>query len=348
MDVKQRIQAFVQLGRQLSYFKNSQPWPGYESGLGEDEYEHFSSLLPSIKHHNGWFTEEEVRRAIAGITHMLDAGKLQTWTSRYDLDRTGGKQVGIIMAGNIPMVGFHDLMCVLLSGHTALVKLSSDDDLLIPAVLEILFTIEPGFKERVVMVDRKMEGQEAMIATGSNNSARYFEQYFGHLPHIIRKNRTSVAWLTGEETDAQLAGLTSDIFDFFGLGCRNVSKLLVSNDYDLDTFFTAVFPRKDIINHVKYANNYDYHKAIYLMNGEDLVENGFLLVKETENLHSPLGVLFVQRFSDEDEMREYVSAHASDIQCVVSATDVPFGKAQTPEVWDYADGVDTLEFLSSL
>ena len=349
MKIEQRIQAFVQLGRFLNQFAEDQPWQGYETGVSQTDFDEFTKAIEGVHIYNGWFTSQEVRRAIRGIASWLNKETLENWLSKYNVNKNKTpKTVAVIMAGNIPLVGFHDAMSVLLSGNNLLAKFSSDDELLMPLVLKYLTQLEPEFYHRIRIADGRLNGFDAVIATGSDNSSRYFEHYFGKYPHIIRKNRTSVAVLDGSETREELTELGHDIFDFFGLGCRNVSKIFIPEDFDLDRFFGAVFGFKEIIQHKKYANNYDYHKALYLMNQDKLIENGFLLLKEDDQLHSPLGTLFYERYDHPGEVDEKLNALKDQLQCVIGKNFIPFGKAQTPAVDDYADGVDTMKFLSDI
>jgi len=347
MNLKERKAAFVQLGKVLQNFVVKKEWEGFDSGLTEAEYADFNHLILKSKSLNGWFTEENVRKAIGGIVNLLIPEKLDKWLSKYEFNSKQNKRVGVIMAGNIPMVGFHDAFCVLLSGNNLVAKLSSEDNLMIPAILEFLIKIEPQFISKINFVDR-LKDIDAVIATGSNNSARYFETYFGKYPNIIRKNRTSIALITGNETEEELKAFANDVFLYFGKGCRNVTKVLVPSGYDLDKLFNSFFPFKDVINHHKYANNYDYHKAIFMMNQTPIIENGFLMMIENETLHSPLSILNYQYYANKNEALAYIETNKNEIQCVVGADYVPFGKAQMPEADDYADGEDTLKFLLSL
>jgi hypothetical protein len=251
------------------------------------------------------------------------------------------------MAGNIPLVGFHDFLSVLMSGNIAVIKLSSDDNRLLPVLIEMLLLLQPELDERIFIVDR-IKNIDAVIATGSNNSARYFEKYFGHLPNIIRKNRTSVAVLNGNETETDLMELGKDLFTYFGLGCRNVSHVMIPHDFDLDRLFKAIVDYGDIINHHKYANNYDYYKAIYLLNREEFMENGFVLTKETKVLFAPISVINYQRYTTKSEVVDFIGDYREEIQVVVGLDFLPFGKAQSPTLTDYADGVDTMAFLTKL
>ena len=347
MNIKERKSAFVQLGNILSNFTENKAWKNHSCGLTKDEYADFNELILKSKIHNGWFTEENVRKSIEGITLMLQEKKLDKWMESYEFSDSLPKKVGVIMAGNIPLVGFHDALCVLISGNILLAKLSSEDSILFPAIFDFLVTIDPRFKQRIELIF-KLENFDAVIATGSDNSARYFESYFGNYPNIIRKNRTSVAVFTGNETTEDLEKFADDVFLYFGKGCRNVTKIYLPIGFDLDKLFGAFYKYKEIINHNKYANNYDYYKAIYLMNQIELVENGFVLLKEDKSLHSPLSVLNYQFFEDETELEFLLNIDSEAIQCVVGENHLSFGKAQKPDVWDYADNVDTLQFLLSL
>jgi hypothetical protein len=254
------------------------------------------------------------------------------------------------MAGNIPLVGFHDFLCALISGNNVQIKLSSKDSKLIKYLVGYIERIEPSFQGRITFKER-LEGFDAIIATGSDNSARYFEYYFGKYPNIIRKNRTSCAILTDAESDQEIANLGIDIFSYFGLGCRNVSKLYVPTDYDFINLLSRLESFKEIIHHHKYCNNYDYQKSILLVNGVQHLDNGFLLLQENEKLVSPISVLYYERYVDESDLRNKLKVNAEKIQCIVGKVkpaEIPFGQAQYPNVWDYADQIDTLKFLSEL
>jgi hypothetical protein len=258
-----------------------------------------------------------------------------------------------MLSGNIPAVGFHDLLSVLISGHTACVKLSSQDAALPLWFIQELKKIEPRFSDRI-QVEDMLKNKQAYIATGSDNSARYFNYYFGKYPHLIRSNRTSVAILQGDESKADLQALGKDIFDYFGLGCRNVSKVFVKNQGQLTDLLDALESFSWVGNHHKYFNNYEYNKSIYLVNRTPHLDNGFLLLKESTDLVSPIGVLFYEIYSEEQELKTKLKDLDTKIQCVVGnpAMDlqgiIPFGQTQCPQPWDYADGVDTLQFLGTL
>lgn len=312
-------------------------------------------LIDNEHIYNPWFTPENVSQSVEAIATMLNKSDLTEWISRYDINgNKPAKKVGLILAGNLPMVGFHDVLCVLVTGNFAMIKASSQDARLIKHILQMLIDIEPAMANQYAFVDR-LENFDAVIATGSNNSSRYFDYYFGKVPNIIRKNRNSVAVLTGNETAEQLFNLGHDIFDYFGLGCRNVSKLLVPRDYKFDFFFESIESFNPIINHNKYNNNYGYNKSIYLVGGEQHLDNGFLLIKENPSLSSPLAVVFYEYYDDLTAVQEALQGQTENIQCVVSEAPltvnnqlVNFGQSQSPALWDYADNVDTMAFLVTL
>ncbi|MDQ7949316.1 MAG: acyl-CoA reductase [Pedobacter sp.] len=309
--------------------------------------------ISSAQRHNAWFTEAEIKKAIDAWHDALSAASLEQWFANIEI-RTQPKKVGLILAGNIPFVGLHDIISVLATGNIALIKLSSSDDKLLPLLLQQLTEFEPALAAHIQFVER-LTDFDAVIATGSNNSSRYFDYYFGKVPHIIRKNRNSVAVLTGRESKAELENLGRDIFDYFGLGCRNVAKLFVPKDYHFTTFFEAIEPYQPIIHHFKYNNNYDYNKSIYLVNGVPHLDNGFLLVKQDEGLASPLAVLYYEEYGTLQEIEEKIKQSSEQIQCVVAAKPleintgtIAFGQSQHPNLWDYADDINTIDFLQAL
>ena len=323
--------------------------------LGEllSKTEQFNDIFDKAEQQNSWFTRANVTFAFKSWSEALSENNVQQWLSQYQLPQTTSpKKILIIMAGNLPLVGFHDLLCVLVTGHKAIVKLSSDDRVLLPYLITQIRTFAPEWAEAVAFTDDKVTEYDAVIATGSDNTARYFEYYFGKKPHIIRKNRHSVAVLTGEETPEELQDLGKDIFLYYGLGCRSVSKLFVPQGYDFDLLFQAIYPYKDIIEEQKYANNYDYNKAVYLMSLYKLLENGFLLLKEDEHYGSPIATLFYEYYTNKEALKKKLATDREKIQCVVGHNfidgEIPFGQTQTPKLWDYADGVNTLTFLLNL
>lgn len=341
MNHQQQITAFTELGKRLAEVAENPAESSWAAAFRQAEAK------------NGWFTQENISIALRGIAYMLDAAKLEKWLAEYDIPERGDKKVGLIMAGNIPLVGFHDLLCVLASGNSAVVKMSSQDDILPKKLLETIEEIAPELASRIELSDRKLQGFTHIIATGSDNSARYFEYYFGKYPNTIRKNRNSIAIITGEETDDELRALGKDIFRYFGLGCRNVSKVYLSDKVEPKRLLDALEDWKPIGQHNKYFNNYEYHKAIFLVEKMAHLDNGFLLLREEASLGCPVGVLHYQTFATIDQMKAEVEIHKDQIQCVVASdklgfeNSVPFGNAQSPELWDYADGVDTMAFLLS-
>lgn len=341
------IVALSQLGKVMVSLGNKENWKDFSLGLTEEEYVKLQTVVNKQFHLNGWFTKDSVCSALLALGEQLTPESLSAWMDAYAFS-VRPKKVGVIMAGNLPLVGFHDFLCVLCSGHRVVAKLSSDDRTLLPALVEALLKFDPALADYIVLSDGRIGEIDAIIATGSNNSMRYFESYFGKYPHIFRKNRTSVAVLDGTETEAQLHELGKDIFTYFGLGCRNVSQLLVPQDFDLNRFFAAIVPFSDIVNHHKYANNYDYNKAIHLMNLEQILENGFMLLKESDELFSPLAMIFYHRYQDQAEIEAYLEKHRDNIQAIVGNGYIPFGQAQCPTLADYADGVDTMAWLTEL
>ncbi|CAH0152483.1 MULTISPECIES: acyl-CoA reductase [unclassified Pedobacter] len=300
---------------------------------------------------NAWFTAENIKKSILSFAEMLNEGDLAIWFKSVKFSTTP-KKVGLILAGNIPLVGLHDVLSVLATGNIALIKLSSADDKLIKAVIAELVKIEPAFEDKIEYVER-LKDFDAVIATGSNNSSRYFDYYFSKVPNIIRKNRNSVAVLDGSESFEDIQKLGADIFDYFGLGCRNVSKIYFPKGYDIANFYEGVESFQPIINHFKYNNNYDYNKSIYLVNAAKHFDNGFLLLKEDERLTSPLAVLFYEEYEQLQALEDKLKNQSENIQCVISKSPLSlntfgFGQSQHPKLWDYADNVNTIEFLNGL
>jgi len=356
MTLDNRIEAFSTLGKFLKQVAQDEPITS-QSALNELYYNDFKALIAQVAIYNPWFTEQNIQKAIAAIAENLDKNSLQTFIAPYRegiLKNKKAQQVAVIMAGNIPMVGFHDFLCVLLSGHRFIGKLSSDDKYLLPFLAKIMTTIAPAFADYIEFTEGQLKNMQAVIATGSNNTARYFEYYFSKYATIIRKNRNAVAVLTGKETKEELSQLGNDIFQYFGLGCRNVSKLFVPRAYTFDRFYESIMIYKDIININKYANNYDYNRTVYLMSSEpNLFDNNFLLLKESTSYASPIGVLFYEFYDDIAQLNARLEKDAEQIQCIVSADvgikrAIPFGQAQRPALNDYADGVDTMQFLLSV
>ncbi|WP_435412749.1 acyl-CoA reductase [Psychroserpens mesophilus] len=352
MDLQQRINAFVKLGDFLSQFNT-------EGIHKKDNIPHNDLFFEGFKHqiklaheHNGWFKRENILFALNGWSNQLTSNNINQWLSKYKFNQENPKTIAIIMAGNIPLVGFHDFLSVLISGHHVLVKQSSNDKHLLPFLAKYLEHVMPEFKSRIRFTENKLEHFDAVIATGSDNTARYFEYYFKDKPSIIRRNRNSIAVLTGHETEDELKALAEDIFRYYGLGCRNVSKLYVPKNYNFDTFFKAMYDWHPIIHENKYANNYDYNKAVYLMSEFDMLENGFLMLKEDESFSSPIATVFYERYNSLDELKEILKQKEDLIQCIVSngfiEDEVKFGQTQLPNLWNYADGVDTISFALTM
>ncbi len=338
MTLQARINAFVALGKFIND-RNNAPI------LEEWAYRAMNQ--------NNWFTLENSLNALQAIaSHYLDEQKLQEWAGLYEIQDTPDKiyTVGVIMAGNIPAVGFHDLLTVIISGHACAVKLSSQDGVLMGFLIKQLLEIDANLDIRIVEM---MKEVDALIATGSDNSARYFEYYFRNKPHIIRKNRSSIAILNGEETTEDFLKLGYDITSYFGLGCRNISKIFVPKDYNFSPFYDAIESLGDIFYHNRYKNNYDYNKSIYLVNGVPHLDNGFLMLTENEQFVSPISTVFYETYNSVAELEEKIAEQAEKIQCIVSKeawypNSLSLGESQQPRLWDYADGVDTMRFLLTL
>ncbi|MBU2946710.1 acyl-CoA reductase [Zobellia uliginosa] len=334
--------AFVKLGHFLREFVTLK--------TPNDEWsQKLDDAVTLSKHKNGWFTRENVINSLQSWGELLTEDKLSEWVNSYDLTTNKPKTVALIMAGNIPLVGFHDFLSVLITGNKVMAKLSSNDDVLMLFIKNYLTSIEPNLKDSIEISDGKMEGFDVVIATGSNNTSRYFEHYFGKVPNIIRKNRNSIAVLTGKESKQQLHALGEDIFRYYGLGCRSVSKVFVPQDFEFSTLFEAVYDYHPIVDHVKYANNYDYNKAVYLMSEFKILDNGFLILKEDKSYSSPIASLFYERYKSLELLKERLILDTNELQCIVGngivKNEIDFGQTQKPSLTDYADNVDTVDFL---
>jgi hypothetical protein len=352
MTLEHKKNIFVELGRFLSQFSTNENQKS-ETVLNNDLFfDSFIDLINLSQSHNGWYTNENVYFAIQSWAEALTIENLNQWLDSYDFENVNPKTVGLILAGNIPLVGFHDFISVLISGHKVLVKTSSNDQHLLPFLANYLISIEPNLKQNITFVEGKLEGFDAVIATGSNNTARYFEFYFKDKPSIIRKSRNSVAVLNGQESKEQMIALGEDVFRYFGLGCRNVSKIFVPKGYNFDAFFGGMFPYQDVIKYEKYINNYDYNKAVFLMSNFNLLDNEFLIIKEDSSYASPISSVFYEFYENLEEIKHRLETDSEQIQCIVSnnliKNSVPFGETQKPKLWDYADNVDTIQFLISL
>ena len=348
-----KIRCFVELGNFLRQFADHDSKPA-QNKVGNDHF--FTDFLDLIKlsqSHNGWYTPDNVFYAIQSWATALTLENLEKWLKNYNIsDDKQPKTIAIILAGNIPLVGFHDFLSVLLSGNKVLIKTSSNDQKLLPFLSEYLIFCNKNIKNLIEFTDKKLENFDAVIATGSNNTARYFEYYFRDKPSIIRKSRNSVAVLTGNESSEQMIALGEDIFRYFGLGCRSVSKLFVPQNYNFDLFFNGIFDYQDVIKYEKYANNYDYNKAVFLMSNFKLLDNEFLTIKEDQSYASPIASIFYEFYDNLDDLKSKLKNDHDKIQCIVSnnliENSIDFGQTQKPNLWDYADNVDTIDFLLSI
>ena len=349
MTLETKKSVFVELGKFLAQFSENNTLKNSAVLHNETFFDAFVDLIHLSQSHNGWYTPEQVYFSIQSWAEALTDENLSQWLSEYDLEKNNSKNVALILAGNIPLVGFHDFLSVLITGNNVLVKTSSNDQHLLPFLAKYIIAVEPEFEKRIKFIEGKLENFDAVIATGSNNTARYFEYYFKDKPSIIRKSRNSVAVLTSNETKEQLAALGEDIFRYFGLGCRNVSKLFVPKDYSFVAFFEAIFEYQDVIHYEKYANNYDYNKAVFLMSNFKLLDNGFLTLKEDKSHASPISSVFYENYETVSELQKRLEAESEQIQCIVSdnliENSVDFGQTQKPALWNYADNIDTISFL---
>ena len=336
--LKNRIKALEKLGRYLSRISEE-----------DTQYEPFFYAIDRAQLQNAWFEKKACIEAIKSWGAALRLNNIKQWESKYQLkENNAPKTIAVIMAGNIPLVGLHDLVSIWISGNKALVKCASKDNILIPFIV----SFDPLFQSQTTFTDKQLVGFDAVIATGSNNAARYFDYYFSKYPHIIRKNKNGIAVLNGSETQDDMTNLGKDMLQYYGLGCRNVSKLYLPKGFDLNMIFGGLFPYANIIEMNKYANNYDYNKAVYLMSEFEFVENGFFMLREEQTISSPIATGHYEFYYELDPLKSHLQEQQESIQCVVSNTDIegaiPFGEAQNPQLWDYADGIDTLEFLKNL
>jgi hypothetical protein len=340
MNLEKRIEVLAQLGNKLKI-----------------DTEEFSKIKENAYYHNKWFVEKNTNKAIDSIvTTFLEKKNLNSWAKSYNIsDDNTNKKVGIIMAGNIPLVGFHDLLSVFISGHTVILKLSSKDEILMKYIVKLLNDIEPETK-KLIQIEERLKNIDAIIATGSNNSYRYFEYYFGKIPNIIRKNRNGTAVLTGDETEHDLDNLANDIFDYFGLGCRNISKLYVPDNYDFPSLMKILDKHQYLKEHNKYMNNYDYNLAIAMLNKDKIFQGEVVFLKEDISYLSRIANIHYETYGDINSIKARIQNEDELIQVVTTKTgnllnfdrEVKFGQTQIPSLNDYSDGVDILEFLVSL
>ncbi|NNE26965.1 MAG: acyl-CoA reductase [Saprospiraceae bacterium] len=337
MQLQERIELMSKLGDLLS--------------KGDDELD---VTISKAALHNPWFTQASVRHAIDAVCkNFLEKEALKAWSDNYNISDKYKKNVGLILAGNIPMVGFHDLLSVFISGHVAKVKLSSKDEVMMQFIISQLKRLDARSNSYFEVVDR-LNDIDAMIATGSNSTGNYFSKYFGHLPNIIRRNRHAVAVVPNSISKEALSNLGKDIFTYFGLGCRNVSKLYLEDGFEIQRFFDAIVSYGDVIYHNKYKNNYDYSNALYLLNQIEFLTNNFLIVRESRDITSRIASVHYEYFTDLNQLESDLVANKDAIQCVVSQRAignlncVNYGEAQSPSLTQYADGVDIMQFLTEL
>ena len=352
MTLETKKSVFVALGKFLSQFSENNSTKKPDVLHNDLFFDAFEELIALSQSHNGWYTPEQVYFSIQSWATALTEDHLNEWLSNYELSKNSNKNVALILAGNIPLVGFHDFLSVLITGHNVKIKTSSNDQHLLPFLAKYIVAVAPEFSDKITFVEGKLENFDAVIATGSNNTARYFEYYFKNKPSIIRKSRNSIVVLDGNETTEQLTALGEDIFRYFGLGCRNVSKLFVPKGYTFDAFFEAIFVYQDVIHYEKYANNYDYNKAVFLMSNFKLLDNGFLTLKEDSSHASPISSVFYETYDTIAELENRLEREKDNLQCIVSnkliANSIDFGQTQHPKLWDYADNVDTISFLLTI
>ena len=345
MNLTSRIDAFVRLGERMLIESK------------QDCGSKFESTVKETNIHNPWFTSENVYYAIDSIANQwLTRDSLNSFVAKYPkkyFAPASSKKVVVIMAGNIPFAGLHDMLCVLLAGHRFLGKVSSKDGHLISAIIDMLQEINPEFKDLIELSEVTLHGFDAVIATGSDNSSRYFEYYFKNYSTIIRKHRNSIAVLTGKETEEELTQLSDDIFLYFGLGCRNVSMLLVPKGYNFTVLLKAFKTWQNLDTHNKYMNNYEFQKTMNLMNFIDHIDTDFMLLKMNESIGSTVGVVHYKEYDDIKTVQAFLANHQDELQCTVGDCNIisdaiPFGSTQNPKIDEFADGIDTIEFLGKL
>lgn len=354
MKQNKAIDTFSKLGEEIKGFIEAPEAPANR------EWNEAAALA---EQQNGWFTKDNIINVLKGISSWLTRPMIEKWLSSYpELKKEGRKPVvvTVIMAGNIPLVGFHDLLSVIITGNIIHAKPASSDSVLLKFITRKLIEIDNNLEKQIHIVDKISTSANAVIATGSNNTARHFEYYFRNIPHVIRKNRNSIAILDGNETGEEIAKLGEDIFSYFGLGCRNVSKLFVPAGYDFVPFFKGIEQFNGVVNHNKYANNYNYNRTIFLMDGKVFTDNGFVMVTQSKLIPSPIAVLHFEEYNDITQLGGTLEKEKEHIQCISTKENVAMklkgvlvpivelGQTQSPQLWDYADGVDVIKFLTEL
>lgn len=342
--IDQKIDAFHKLGELFKDISDES-----KDSLYQEWIEKFNKKIVSAYQYNNWFTKDYILLSFKNWSKELVDKNLSFWINKYEKKDCSNKTIAIIMAGNLPIVGFHDFICATILNYNCLIKMSSEDKIILPIIIDFLDFLNPGFKNKIEFTDKPIKNFDGVIATGSNSSFKYFEYYFKKYPKLLRKTRHSIAVLDGNESEIDLENLGKDIFNYFGMGCRSISKILVPKNYNFDLLFNALFKFKEVINHNKYANNYDYNKTVYLMSNQKFIENGFLILKEDNKLGSPIGCLFYQFYENSNDLNSYITNYKDSLQCVVSNLKINsftcFGESQSPKIDDYADNIDTLDFL---
>lgn len=346
--IVQRKASIVQLGEFLNNISFKNEWAGFKTGVSEFEYNDFQRIVNTAFHYNGWFTKEMVMEACRSWSIAMQKNNIDLWLNKYDLPKSTNKTVLIVCAGNLPLVGWHDVLCAYLCGFNVMIKLSSDDDQLIPALINVLSLFDNEATKQLKIVNGKAEGFDLVIATGSDNTNRYFESYFGSYPHIFRKGRTSIAVVSDTHSSEDLINLADDVFSYYGLGCRSITKIYLPKGFSTDLIFNALFKFKNVVNHNKYMNNYEYFRSIFLLENISFLDNGFIMLKEDKNIFSPIGVLHFEFYEDLNKLEIDLQNLKNNIQCRVGENGLPFGSSQQPKLWDYADGIDTIEFLTKI
>lgn len=347
MNINDRIDIISEIGEFLKNYLDKKYDNKKDSKLID-----FEIVIKQAQLSNPWFTDENIKVNLTYWSEKLSKPSLNQWIDLYNFKDSKRRNIAIIMAGNIPLVGFHDFLCVFLSGNNSIIKLSSNDKHILPFLTNLIISKNNKLSERVTYLDGMLKNYEAVIATGSDNTSRYFEYYFKNKQSIIRKNRNSIAILDGNETDDDLKSLSYDILTYFGLGCRNVSKLYVPKNYNFDSFFNSIFDYKDLINNHKYANNYDYNKAIYLMSEYKFLDNGFFMIKQGTEMYSPISTINYEYYHNTTLLEKSIKQKEDNIQCVVSNIQfkgkIDFGQTQNPPLNQYADNIDVIEFLLTI
>ncbi len=349
MHINDRIEKIIWLGEFIrEHFNN------YLHSEFSDLHKKLTDAIINEKYNNPWFTENNIEYSLKHWGELLKTENVLNWIKLYHLQTTKKqKNILIIAAGNIPLVSFHDVLCVFLTGNRSIVKLSSKDKNLLKLLVEIWSTKYSDIKQMITFTEHTVKNFDAVITTGSNESLKYFESYFGKYPHIFRGHRNSIAILDGTESQTDLQNLSDDVFLYFGLGCRSVSKIFVPQNYDFDFLINSFKKWEHIFYHNYYLNNFEYQKTIYLLNKTPFIDGGFFMLKESENFSSPIGVIFYEYYSDISILAQKIKALSSQIQCIVYKENkylktVKFGSSQSPTLWDYADDIDVVNFLISI